>query len=99
VVDAALRLAVRQGQEEDVAGGQLAERCEADGLPPTHRSQVRVEAVDIISSVRLRGHLADRHAGMTSQQAEQLPAAVAGAAGDGDGDSCHNLSPCELPLS
>ncbi len=85
VLDAPLRFAVREGQEEDVARGQLAQGREAERLAPARRAAgsgggewTKSPACDSDVTCPISTH------GCAEQQPEQLAAAVARTADDRD---------------
>ena len=81
--DAALGLAVGQGEEEHVTRLQLGEGGEADRLAACEAgaspsgAEVGVQAVDELTGVRFRRNLRDGDAGVGGEEAQQLAAAVA----------------------
>ena len=96
LLDAFLRLAVRQRQKQHIARLKLAGGCEADRLGSgrtgqraglstlTRRTQVGVEAMDEFAGVAFGSDLGNLDLGMAEQEAEQFAAAITGATDDGN---------------
>ena len=81
MVDCFLRLAVREGEEQHVAG---LERLARDELHRRPLAQLRMGRVDVFADVPLRRGLDHLHLRMPEQHPQQFAAGVAGGADDGN---------------
>jgi hypothetical protein len=82
-IDRLHRAAVRQAEEQHVAGLELIER---DEFQLARGAQVRVSEVDEGACISLARDLRDVDLRVREQQAQQLAPGVAGRAGDGGTD-------------
>jgi hypothetical protein len=78
------RLAVRQGEEDDVVAGEVL-GCRLDEVEVREGAQVRLQRDERLPRVLERGDRGDRELRVPGEQAQELTPGIAASAGDGNG--------------